>query len=225
MTQSTEAMIRQLAADLAPVKPLGRVRDTVLAALAISLPFYGYWLITSGVREQFRRGEMPDFVYLVVAIALLLVAVGGLIAGLASAVPGREDDARLGGGVLFAGLTLATLVLAAQWILGTPAILEISRSSIQCAMAAGMLAIPSALLVARFTVRGAARHFPWALSLACAGAMAVSSAVVHLTCSHAEPIHLVLGHGFAPFAGGLVVLIVVSITFGIGTRLRRTNGS
>ncbi|MBW2726432.1 MAG: hypothetical protein JRE71_18790 [Deltaproteobacteria bacterium] len=227
MTQSTDAMIRELAADLAPVKPLGRVRDTVLTTLGISLPFYGYWLITSGLREQFRQGGMPDFVYSMVAIALLLIAVGGLAAGLAAVIPGREDDARLGRNILFAGLALGILVLFTQWSLGITAVLDVSGPSVQCAMAAGMLAIPSALLVARFTfmARGAARHFPRALSLACAGGMGVSSGVVHLTCSHADPLHLVLGHAFAPFAGGLVVLIVASITLGIGTRLRQADRS
>ena len=87
-----------------------------------------------------------------------------------------------------------------------------------------MLAIPSALLAARFTVRGAARHFPTALSLAFIGGMGVSSGVVHLTCSHANPAHLALGHALAPFAGGFVVLIGLSILIGLGPLLRRSNG-
>lgn len=211
MTQSTDEMIRELATNLTPVKPLGRVRDTVFAALGISLPFYGYWLITSGVRDQLRLGEAPDLVYLTVGIAQLLVAIGGLGAGLAAAVPGREDTARLGRGIFLAGLGLGILVLGTQWSAGTGVILDVSRSSLQCATAAAMLAVPSALLLARFTVRGAARHFPRSLSLACMGAIGVSSAVVHLTCSHAESIHLVLGHGFAPLAGGLVILIALTL--------------
>jgi hypothetical protein len=127
--------------------------------------------------------------------------------------------------MLLAGLALGVLALGFQWTGASTSILAVSRSSLQCAMAAGMLAIPSALIAARFTVRGAARNFPIALSLACAGGIGVSSAVIHLTCSHAEPIHLVLGHGFAPFAGGLAILILLSIGVGIRSRLRIADGA
>jgi hypothetical protein len=215
VTQSTDAMIRELAATLAPVKPLGRVRDAVLIALGVSLPFYGFWIFSSGVREQFAGGTPPSFVYSIVALLLLAVAAGGVVAGLASAVPGREDAARLGRKVLFAALMLGFLVLGFQlssrsetW---AASILDVSGSSLQCAMAAAMLSIPSALLLGRFTLRGAARHVPISLALALVGGMGVSSAAVHLTCSHPAPIHLILGHGFAPFAGGLATLILASV--------------
>lgn len=225
MKPSTEALIHELAADLPPVKPLGRLRDTIVAALGISLPFYLYWFITSGVRRQFRQGELPDGVYLMVASALLLVAAGGLLAGLAAAIPGREDASQLGRNLFLSGLAAGLSVLGYHWALGSTSVFEVSRSSAQCAMGAAMLAIPSALLVARFTARGAALHFPRALSLACAGGMGVSAGVIHLTCSHADPIHLVLGHALAPFAGGLVVLTGLSIAVGLASLLPRSDAS
>lgn len=211
MSRSSEELIRNLSRDLPAVVPMGRLRDTVLVGLGFALPFFAFWIFGSGVREQFLRGETPDGVYLTVACVALLLAVGGLVAGLASAIPGREDAYRLGRNLGLAGLALGIAVLGYQISLGSTSGVEVWsgvwRSSGACATGATVLGLPIALFAARYIVRGFAPRQGLALSLACGGAVGFAAAVVHLTCSYADPLHQIIGHGLAPITGGLVILI------------------
>lgn len=216
MKQSSEDLIAQLSAELAPVKPLARLRDTILAAVGISIPFYLGWVVAKGVRRQLGRGEMPEAEFLMVWGILLLLAAGGLIAGLSAAIPGREAARRLGRNLSLAGLGLSFIAMAYLVFFGGASLAESAGAALSCTIWSGLLAVPSALFVARFVVRGAAPQLSRSIALVCAGGIGMSAAVIHLTCSRAEPIHLLLGHGLAPVAGGLVLLIVVSTGLATG---------
>jgi hypothetical protein len=221
MTRSTEEMIRELSTELPPVKPLGRLRDTVIAGLGIALPIFALWIYNSGLRRQFQRGESPDAIYLLVVCVSLLIATGGVVAGLAAAVPGREVAYRVGRNIFTLGFALGLLALGYQVASGATSFMDALGSSLSCIGGATVLGVPAALFAARFVNRGEAARPPLALAQVSIGGVGFSAAVVHLTCSHPDPAHLVLGHGLAPLMGGLVVLLGLSLAFGLVSRLGR----
>lgn len=220
MSDSTENMIRELAAGLPPVKPLGRLRDAILLALLISLPFDAYWLLSSGLREQFRLGESPDVTFLAVAAILVTLLIGGSLAGLAAAIPGREDAFALGRNLTIGGAVAGGLLFAISWVGSGTEIGEVMGSSLQCIIGATTLGVPTSLYLASYVLRGAPVRAPVAIALACAGGIGVSASIVHLTCSHRLAAHLVLGHGLAPIAVGAAVLLSASLVYALGSALR-----
>ncbi len=215
MARSTDDMIRELSRDLPPVTPMRRLREVALMTLGISLPFCVYRLATSGLNDSMAGIESPSVVFTLVLAILVLVAIGGLVAALAGAIPGREKTSRLGLRLCLVALAVATSALGYALAFEPTPFVEIAKSSVGCALGAAMLAVPAALFVTRFVVRGAADRISTATGLATAGGMGAAAAVVHASCPHPEALHLVMGHGFAPFAGGLVVLTGVSIYFAI----------
>ena len=218
MKQSTDELIATLSGDLSRVEPLGRLREIALSVLGISLPFYLYWLVSRGLRHQFAAGELPDTVYFEVVGILLLLAAGGIVAGLASSIPGREMAVRLGQGLFVSGLVVGFLVLGFEWITGTTSLVEGGLSSLPCVTGAAMLSIPSTFLVTRFILRGAAPDLPVTLALACAGGMGIAAMVVHLTCPNPDAMHLMLGHALAPLVAGLFALFVLSLIIAMLSR-------
>ncbi|MCP5039903.1 MAG: DUF1109 family protein [bacterium] len=216
MSPSTERLIRDLATDLPPVRPLARLRSVAALALSLSAPFYAYWYFTYGFRHQFQQGRAPEVMYLLVAVAIVLLAIGGALFGLASAVPGRNADARRGRSLFGTGLGMGLLLLLWQWLAGETSLGEASRTSAYCVRGAALLAIPAALVAAGFVCRGVSRSLPVALAAGCAGGMALASLVVHSTCPHPDPLHMVLGHAMAPLCGAVVLFATASVAVALG---------
>ncbi len=216
MPGSTEDLIRELAGDLPAVKPIARVRAIAGIALAASLPVYAWWFSAQGLRHQFVDGEAPGLVYLLATLAMALLAAGGLVFGLTSVIPGREDDARTGRRVFGAGISVAAALFFFQWFAGPTSIVEGVRSSFHCATGALWLALPAGIIFGSYVLRGLARSLPAALAAAFTGGMAVAAVMVHLTCPHPDPFHMVLGHALAPLYGGVVLIALTSVFAALG---------
>ncbi len=220
MSRTTEELIRDLAGDLPPVKPLARVRTVVGFALLLSLPLFAWWFAEHGLRHQFHAGETPGFSYLASGAALLILAGGGLVFALTSVIPGRERDARAGQLLFGGGVALALSLFAAQGLAGNLHLVDGLHSSRSCILGAVGLAIPAGLVVARYVIRGAPRSLSVALAAGFTGGMGMAAILVHLTCAHADPVHMVLGHALAPLYGGVVVVAMASVAAALGMRSR-----
>ncbi len=220
MSQSTDDFIRALAEDLPPIQPMERLRETLSMALLASLPLSLVWLMTLGLRPELAgSASLPEF-YLPIIAILALMAAGGLVAGVADAIPGREST-------MMAGRWITALGgLAAIGSLGFINSHEMSHqaaSSIQCVLGTAFLAVPSVALCARFVARGAGVLRRRAFFFACVGGMALSALVIHLSCPESNAMHLILGHALAPTIGSATALGAVLAILSVVSRRARTD--
>jgi hypothetical protein len=207
--EGTETLLRELARDLAPVRPIARLRTVVVAVV-------GAWLLVVAV-HGLLGGPLPvldgtiswrDSAFLTVFAGLVLTAAGAVVTALAGAVPGREGAARTGRGLALIGIVLATggglwAVVAGGGIgSGLPL-----ASSLRCMSRATALGLLPAAVICAFLARTFDRR-PW-LGAACAAAGAVSlgALAVHASCTHGGALHVLLGHSFAPFGGALLLAL------------------
>ena len=200
---SAEQRIRELATDLAAVRPIPRLRWVAAAALAVWLAATGaeWWLGGPAPRGD---GAWSRFGFLGVLVALAAVAGGGTAAALGSSVPGRERAARLGWGAVGVG---------AAGLLGFGAVALLAPGSGAfelpwfCIGRAGWIGALPALALAAFAARAfAARAAATALA-ASLGAVALGALVVQLSCRADGALHVWVGHALGPalLAGLLAV--------------------
>ncbi|MDX1650385.1 MAG: NrsF family protein [Myxococcota bacterium] len=214
----TDELIRELARDLEPVRPIPPVRRVALGVLAL----WGL-VATAGVA---LRGFRPDFGERLlmemgaggVFAGLATAGVCGVVAALAAAVPGRE---RLARGALLAGaagLGVAAGIgsfLVVQSPVGDAAPPAADLVCLGVALAVGFL---PALATVWFAGRALAQR-PLAVVLAAAaGTAALGGVTAQASCPHADPAHLMLGHVLAPVAGAVVLTLPLLWALG---RLRR----
>jgi hypothetical protein len=203
--RSTEELVARLAAELAPVRPVLRLRHQALAVaagFAASAAGVGVWLGLDPV-AALGRGAISA----TLAGALALVGVGGVALGLAARIPGRERISRVAaaaicaGGVTAAALALAHAASGAESGALAPALAQ----SGHCAARSLLLAIPSGLLALALARRGA----PWrtaatGLGLA-AGAVSLGALLVHLSCPSPSAWHWLCAHALLPWLAGVPV--------------------
>jgi hypothetical protein len=195
---------------------MARARTIAGLALAASLPVYVWWFGGQGLRHQLVEGQAPSLVYILAALVMVLLAAGGLVFGLTSVIPGRENDARVGRRIFGLGVGVATALFFFQWFAGSTALVEGVRSSLHCAAGALWLALPAGIIVGGYVLRGLARSLPAALAAAFTGGMGLAAVMVHLTCPHPDPLHMVLGHALAPLYGGVASIALTSVFAALG---------
>jgi hypothetical protein len=205
---STRELIRVLASDLAPVKPLPRVRFVAAAVLLI-------WCAL-GVLGVAWKGLAPTFWQTLampvspggIFAGLLCAGVGGVLAALALAVPGRERLARAAFALGAAGLAIAAGVGFAliarsplvEWRLP-------GAGDLPCLITALAIGLAPALALGWFGGR-AAPFQPLAIALAAAaGAAALGGSVAQATCAADDSMHLMLGHALAPALGAFALTL------------------
>jgi hypothetical protein len=199
-TLSPEDRIRDLVADLRPVRRIPPLRVALAWAL---LP----WLVAFAVDWSFGRARpraLSDPFWtapfaLAILAGLFLVGLGSTVAALASSVPDRTRTMRR-------GLALAAVGAGIAWI---GALLQLSgpsgmhdpvwwRGSIACMVHAVGLGLATGLVAARF-IGAAAMWRPGASAvLAVAGAVALGAVVVHASCTQGDTLHQLVGHALAP---------------------------
>lgn len=212
MSRELSQRIEELAAGLTPVRRIPRLRAAaarvlLFAALAMAL---GSALL--GVRADLADliGRDPGFTATLAGLGL--VGVGGVLAGLAAAVPGRELLARVALGIGFAGVLVpggvTLLLLASGPVPAEPALGEDAA----CLVSSSLMGLPVALVALAFVARGAAQR-PWLAAWAAAsGAVAVGAIAVHLGCPHDGLRHVLLAHALAPVSGGLLLGALATAT-------------
>ncbi len=210
----TRDLIRDLASDLAPVRALPRVRFVAAAVLLLWFAIGVVGIAVQGLAPTFWQTlAMPVSAGGIFA-GLLIAGIGGVLAALALAVPGRERLARgalaLGGaglsiaaGVGFALIARSPLV---EWRLP-------ESHDLPCLITALVVGLVPALALGWFGGR-AAPFRPIAIAIAAAtGAAALGGSVAQATCAAEDAMHLMLGHVIVPavgaFAFALPLLIAI----------------
>lgn len=205
---STDALIRELAEDLRPVRPIPPLRWMVGGVLVVWAAVAVVGVALRGMAGDLLPFSGPRAVGAAVFAGLGLTGIGGVVAALALAVPGRE---RLGRGGLVAalvGLALAAgfatlLTLESLGPTGTaPAGSDFSCLGV--GLAVGFLpALVAVLLAGR-----AAPHRPLVIVLAAAaGTAALGAVTAQASCPYLDPRHLMLGHLLAPAAAAVLLAL------------------
>lgn len=221
----TRDLVRELASDLAPVKPLPRLRFVAAAVLLA-------WLAIAVVSVALK-GLAPTFFTTLprplgaggIFLALLAGGLGGALGALALAIPGRERLARAGLALCAAGGALALAVAVALVARGLPAAWRLPvAGDLACVLLALMVGIVPALSLAWFAGR-AAPFRPLAIALAAAAsAAALGGSVAQACCAVEEPMHLLVGHALAPALGAFVLALPLLIAIRASERSEWRNG-
>jgi hypothetical protein len=191
-----------------PVRPIVRLRVAVVwvGVLWSAGVMVGVWLELLSWRPVDALLDSP--VSLIVGLGLLATAAGGVIAALASAIPGRESASRharaaatLGAAVTL-GAGLGALTAAAS---APPAgLLAGSAGCLARGFGIGLLPVLAACL---YVGRGFAPHPRVSLAWGAAGAVGLGSFAVHASCAMTGAHHVFLGHCLGPlFAGALLAV-------------------
>ena len=204
--ERSEELIRELAQDLEPVRPLPPLRFVVGGLLGLWGLVAAVGVVVLGARPDLTEAWLGRGGVAFVFGGLGLAGAAGLVAAVALGVPGRERLVRAS--VLAAG---AGMVLAAGG--GSVLFLESPMpwngsgwsadfGCLAVAMAVGVL--PAAGIVA-FAGR-AAPFRPFVLVVAAAAsAAALGTVAAQTSCPMPDLRHLFTGHVLAPAAGALVL--------------------
>jgi len=204
----TRDLVRELASDLTPVKPLPRLRFVALAVLLAWLAIAALSIVIKGLAPTFFTTLAQPLSAGGIFACLLLGGLGGALGALALAIPGRERLARGGLALCAAGGGLAVAIGLAIALRGEPGAWRLpSAGDLRCLLIALFAGIVPALALAWFGGR-AAPFRPLGVALvAAAGAAALGGAVAQATCAGAAPMHLLHGHALAPALGALVLVL------------------
>ncbi len=204
--RTAEEKIRELARDLAPVRPIPPLRSALAAAVALGLVALAAQWLLGGPGLRAGGAVASSLPYLATLAGLALVAFGAIGAALAGAVPGREVSARLGARVAAFGLVLA--IAGGLWGIAhgdAPAAGEDLSACLSCIGRAFTLGAAPTLLACAFIVYAAVRRPGLGTALAIAGGVALGAAAVHATCPSDSPLHWILAHTLAPVAAMIVL--------------------
>jgi len=215
--RSTTALIHDLASGLMAVRPIPRLRE-VAAGVA------GLWLINAAF-AAWLRGPRPDLStvlahgpgYAAILIGLLLLAGGGVLAGLAFAVPGRERMWRSGLVVLGLGAALGlipgTLLAAYAPLPGTQPC-ELG-TDLRCLMFTLVRAVFPAVILVAFLLRSRLERSTPGLAAMLIGSLASAAMLSHLVCPESLARHVALTHALGP----LVVAGILAAPFALADRV------
>ena len=209
----TESLLSELSRDLAPVRPMPRLRTLVLVGLgafALTLAVDGLLghplpLVAAGV-------AWADAGFLSLLAGLLLTAGGAIVAALAGAVPGRERAAAAGWRVAVAGVAVAAS--AACWAFLRSAGADFGGApdmGLECAGRASLLGVVPALVLCVFLARAFEQRPLLGAGAAAVGALALGAAAVHASCANGGVLHVLLGHWLTPFAAALLLAAPLSL--------------
>jgi hypothetical protein len=212
---STEQLMTGLVGDLGPVRQIARLRTVAFGALVLGAVSAGVVIGLRGLRPELIAGHLQPSI-LLVAIGLTIVALGGVVAALGSAVPGREQAARIGLGALFAGFVLAAGT--SGWVLCSMGVAAWEGLGLRCtatALLGGILPAVGllAFLVGAFPARPAA-----SVAAAAGGAVGLGGIAAHVSCPATGGLHVFVGHTLAPLVCGVLLALGV---YAVLVRLRR----
>jgi hypothetical protein len=211
--RSSEALLRELAADLRPVRPIPRLRSIVAAIALLAFAGAATLLWRKGLRPDLVPVVSGDAIYDAVGVGMVAIGSGALVAGVAACVPGRERTqsralrwAALGAALAFLVVPLG-VVAAQRHVLRPPEVADLA--CVVSGLAVSVLAAAASLV---FGWRTAPRSLALAAAFAAAGAGAVGAIAVHAVCPSPKASHWLWGHACVPVVAGL-------LAFGTGSAL------
>jgi hypothetical protein len=224
-----EDLIRDLARDLDPVRPIPRIRTVVAGVVALWLVIAAMGLTVLGLRPDIAEAMIGARGVAVVFAGLGLAGLGGVVAALAMGVPGREVLAR-------GALTLAALGMVVAAGVGT-VLFAMSRvtearvpftADLACLAVAVLVGLLPAVGVIWFAGRAAPFRPVTLVLAAAAGTAALGAITAQASCPHPEMRHLLVAHALAPAVGVLLLtlpLLVALKRFGRSHQLLDASSS
>jgi hypothetical protein len=203
-----EELIRELARDLDPVRPIPRIRTVMAGVIGLWLAVAAIGLTVLGLRPDLAEATIGARGVAAVFAGLGLAGLGGVVAALAMGVPGREVLAR-------AALAVAILGMVAAAAVGTVlvAITPVDHALVPftadlgCLSVAMLVGLLPAVGVVWFAGR-AAPFRPVVLVLAAAaGTAALGAIAAQASCPHSDMRHLMVAHALAPAVGALLLTL------------------
>ncbi len=212
----TDDLLAELTGDLEAVTPIPPVRRTLSLVMAGLAAAVAVSAMLGFPAPGFAPGipwSSPAFLALFAGLAA--VAAGGLAAGLAGAVPGRDAVVRLGVRVAGVGalLIVATVIALALQPGGLAPRLPLA-ATLACLARAVALAVVPALVACVAVARAFDVRQRSGAVWTCVGAGALGALVVHATCAATGAAHVLLGHVVEP------ALVAVAIGALLGPLLR-----
>ena len=207
MSGDAEDLIRELARDLRPVRPVPRLQTALVGLLVGWAVVAALGILLGGLRPDWHALLRSPFGSGGILVGLTVTGVCGSAAALAMSVPGRERAARVALAGALAGLAWAagagTHLFLASPVLDGPWDRLADLHCLGVAVAVGLLpALGLAALAGR-----AAPFRPLGLALAAAAACTALGAVAaQASCPYEDVRHLMLGHLLAPGVGALLLL-------------------
>lgn len=212
--RNSDALLRELAADLRPVRPIPRLRSVVAAIALLAFACAATLLWRRGLRPDLIPVVSGDALYDVVAIGMVAIGGGGLLAGIAACVPGRERTQSRAVRWAWLGAALAFVAMPIGVVASQHHLLRAPHAGDFACLSAGLtVGVLAALASLAFGWWTAPRSLARAAALASAGVGAVGAIAVHAVCPSPEPAHWLWGHAGAPAVAAL-------IAFGLGSALR-----
>lgn len=209
MTDRTSRLIQTLTRNLQPVRRLPRLRVAVTLALLIAAVTGASLLAVDGLRADLPSMLRSSMGFSVIVVGLALVALGGVVAALATSVPGREPAARAGLIMGLVGVGLTTVV-GSIFLLRGPAAFAPEPSylaDVNCLSVSCLLSLPPAIGVLAFISRAAPHRLLLTVLAAVTGTVALGALAVHLSCPCVGARHLILGHALAPAMGAMILTV------------------
>ena len=207
--EGTSELVERLSQELRPVRRIPRLRQAAGVVALLWLGAGALALALRGLRPDLLQQLQPASAFVVILMGLGLIAVGGVVAALATSVPGREGAARVSLGLGLGGVMLASLVGAILILREAgPAPLACPfENDLACFTVACLLALPPALGVLAFVSRGTPYRPLIAVLAAATGAVALGALLVHVSCPESNPRHIILSHALAPLGGALLLTL------------------
>ena len=211
-SRSADELIADLTREVPAVRPLPSISRMTASVLVSALPASLILIALMGMREDLFSGATPPL-FGSVLTSLVLIGIGGVVAAIAGAVPGRELLERIAMGT--AGIGALVLLLGLGLARGQAGLAfdasEVGHS-LTCTAYALMLSAPVVVWLS-IVVRGAAPgRVARSAAAASIGGVATATLAVQLSCSSGSPCHLALGHFFAPLlAASLLAPLLVAV--------------
>jgi hypothetical protein len=205
---ASEALIRELARDLDPVRPIPRIRTVVTGVIALWLAAAAIGLTALGLRPDLGDALFGVRGVAAVFAGLGLAGLGGVVAALAMGVPGRELLARAALALAILGLLIATGVGTLLFAANPAAEVGLTwTSDLACLAVAVLVGLLPAVGVVWFAGRTLLFRPVMAVLAVAAATAALGAITAEGSCTHSEMRHLLVAHALAPAFGVLLLTL------------------
>jgi len=209
MSEGTIQLIQKLSRALRPVQRIPRLRHAAGGVVLLWLAAGTLALALRGLRPDLFQQLDPAGAFVVILAGLGLIAFAGVMAALATSVPGRGMAVQVSlcvglAGVMLAGGVGGLLVLREA---GPVPVACPFETDLACFTLACLLSLPPALGVLTFISRGSPYRPLIAVLAATTGSVALGALLVHVSCPESNPRHVILAHALAPLGGALLLTV------------------
>lgn len=206
--QSSERLIRELTADLTPVRLLPPMHVLLGGLLLMWAAIGAASLWWSGTRSDVSEMLAADKAYAAVMLGLLLAGLGGSAAALAAMIPGRDSQRLAGGAMGVSGIAMAGLVCinaTGAWGPVEP------RTDLACMVSAALLAIPLVAWMGVWASQAWVMQPSRLAAIAIFGGASMGALLVHASCPAGSHAHFLAAH----LGAGPVTALVFAVPLGL----------